>query len=438
MTEATAVWNWQSLDSARSLTHVAPEHLARIRRLAVQWDSAESGAAGLVDEDFLELDEAMSEADFQAALEVFMTSADMAAFAGTITNPYARAGADKAALLEDTPDPAVAAQLLSGQAIELTASAEESALWAAANLGANGINPKRPFGSENVSRDVRAIVDPDKTLSNAAFAKRRKHLESRLLLLLQFYVQNARLEPGVYHRGGDWRWRKVDPDAPAPGEPLTRQEWQQRMSRQMHYECGNYSQTLRCLIHLVWNNRLSGSYAALTQQFKLDNLFDGTECAEYEGRVEERLRVALMHFPDRKGTMPRPWFALTLARMLNGQARFAQAREVLEQADLYGIAPDEADLSTIDTIGVAFLEGLVTRRGLDAFDEDEFQSILAGCHSRWRTRADLWRFVWNVQHEPERYEDTAQSLGLAHAQALAAQIELMRGGYVPDYQVKHF
>lgn len=437
MSEKTAGWIWQSLEAARSVTVVAQAHLAQIRRMVVYWNSAESGAAGLADADFLELDGPLEPA-FKAALEIFMTTAELPSFDGKVLNPYARARKNDRALLEDTPDAEVVALLLSGHDFDLKAAPEEVALWSAANRRASGIDPKRPFGSESVSRDVRAIIDPHKKLSNAAFSRRRKHLESRLLLLLQFFVQNGRLEPGVYRRGSDWVWRRMeDSDAP-PVETLTRQEWAGRMFGQMHYQCQEYAETLHCLIHLVWDNRLTGSYAVLARQFKLENHFDSQRRAEYEGGVEERLRTALVHFPERNGETASPWFTLTLARILNAQARFAEAGDVLKQADLYELAPDEVDLSTINAIGIAFLEGLITRRGLDLLDEEQFQSILAGCHSDWRTRSTLWDFVWNVRREPDRCGEGPGSPGTAHAQALAAQVELMRGGYDPDNKVTHF
>jgi hypothetical protein len=436
MSEKTGGWIWANLEAERSVTTVTEEHLAAIRNLVAYWEPAETGAAGLADEDFLELYDAM-EPEFEGALEVFMTSADLPQFKGKISNPYRDASEEQRALIEDVPDKDIRALLVSGEDIEFEASGEELALWREANRQASGINPKRPFGSENVSRDVRAIVDPEKTLSNAAFSKKRKHLESRLLLLLQYFVQNAKLEPGTWRRGEDWVWRLTDPDEPPPAEDLTRTEWVQRMYSQLFYEHREYHETLRCLAHLIWNNRLEGSYSELVRQFKLETHFDGSQSI-YEGRSEDRLRAALTHFPEKiTADDGQCWFTMMLVRLLNAQARFPEARDVLEKAGIFDMPAKTVDFGSINAMGLLFLEVIIVRRGLELLDDDEFQSILAGCHSRWRTESDLWRFVYDVQHDPDRIEDP-KNLGLPHAQSVAVQLEVMRGGYEPDAEVRHY
>lgn len=273
MSDEIALWTWRSLSEGRSLTEVTEEHLSRIRTLTVIWNEAESGAAVLAEADFTEIENLRNDADeegFLNALEVFMTTATVAGFEGMIQNPYARAGEDDRYGLENTPSREIADQLLSGQDIDYRAEPDEITLWQNANRRAWGIDPKRPFGSESVSRDVRALVDPDKTLSNATFAKRRKWLESRMLFLLQFFVQNATLAPGLWRRGDDWVWCPVRPDdPPPPGEPLTRAQWMSRMYLQNHYENQEYTETIHALAHLTWNNRLSGSYADLVRQFSI-------------------------------------------------------------------------------------------------------------------------------------------------------------------------
>ncbi|KAB2688454.1 hypothetical protein [Brucella tritici] len=430
MSDEIAFWTWRSLSEGRSLTEVTEEHLSRIRTLTVVWNEAESGAAVLADADFTEIENLGNDADeesFLNALEVFMTTATVAGFEGMIQNPYARAGKDDRCALENTPSREIADQLLSGQDIDYRAEPDEITLWQNANRRACGIDPKRPYGSESVSRDVRALIDPDKKLSNAAFAKRRKWLESRMLLVLQFFVQNATLAPGLWRRGDDWVWRPVQPDdPPPPGEPLTRAEWMSRMDRQTYYENREYTETIHALAHLTWNNRLSGSYSDLVRQFSLANHFDSRIRAEYEGTLDERFRAALAAFPERRGDGSIPWFTLSYVRILNAQARFDEARAVLEAADLFEIDNDEVNLSTVNPIGLAWAEGLIARHGAGVMSEDEYQAALFGEHPQWYVEPTLWSFVWDLHYNPDRFKDTAQEPGMAHARALASQLELSR------------
>ena len=431
MAEGTGSWTWRSLSEERSLTEVTKDHIARIRTLTVAWNEAENGAAVLADAAFTEIERLRDDPDeegFLAALEVFVATATVPAYEGTIRNPYAKAGKDERWLLEHTPAREIADLILSGQDIDYVAESDDLTLWQNANRRSWGIDPKRPFGSENPSRDIRVLIDPDKKLGNAAFGKRRKWLESRMLLVLQFFVQNAALAPGLWRRGDDWVWRPVGPDdPPPPGEELTRGEWQSRMYLQNHYENVAYTETIRALAHLVWNNRLTGSYAEFVRQFKLANHFDGRLDGHYEGNVDERFRAALAAFRERRGAEEIPWFTLSYTRILNAQARFEEARAVLEASDLFEIDLQEIDLSTVNPLAIAWAEGLIARHGTGMLPEEDFQSALFGM-KHWFVRPTLWDFVWAVLHQPERYQEGAESPGLDHARAMAAQLELLRGG----------
>jgi hypothetical protein len=426
MTQATGRWTWARLDAGRSVVEITEAHIAEIRKLIAYWETAETGAACLADADFVELHSNM-EPDFEAVLDVFMVAATLPVTKGRISNPYRHAGGAPRAILDDVPEESVRSLLLSGEDVDFEATPEELALWAEAYRQASGINPKRPFGSESVSRDIRAIIDPEKKLSNAAFGKKRKQLESRLVLLLQFFVQNATMAPGTWRRGKDWTWRLFGADEVVPAEELTEREWVQRMYSQLYYELQAYVETMRCLVHLVWENRLEGSYAELARQFKLETHFDDVH-AEYEGRIEERLRAGLVHFPqDVKTADGEWWLTLVLVRLLNAQARFSEARDVLKKAGVFDLPAKRVDLSSINATGLLFLEGIITRRGLEIINEDAFQSVLFGREPRWMPNGDLWRFIFDVQRQPERFDDP-RNLGLPHAQAVAVQLELMRGG----------
>lgn len=439
MAEKTAPWMWQDLDSLRSVTEVTQDHIDRIRAYAVWWDSVESGAAGLAEDSLPDQDG--GKADFTAAVEVFMNAATLPRDQGKIRNPFAGMPEDDLDfLLGDTPDATIGEVLRRGEDIEFAATPEDLLLWAEASRGAEGIDPKRPFGSENPSRDIRRLIDPDKALSNAAFAKRRKTLESRQLLMLLFFVQTADLAPGTWQRGDDWIWRRLRPGERPDYPELTRREWIDALYPRHHHECEDYIETIHCLQKLVYDDRVRGSYAGLTRQFKLDNLFDGEMRARHEGRSEDHLRAALRHFPDRRGAETSPWFTLVLVRMLNAQARFAEAREVLAAADLFDISPADVRFDQVDAINCAFLEGIIARSGLGMIGDDELCAILAGTHRAWAVpgRTSLWSFIWDLRHEPERLEESEKPPGVLHARALAAQLELMNGPYDPDREVPWF
>ncbi len=202
----TAPWRWpQRLDGAASITFTAA-HREAIRRSLVGWDTGESGAAMLADRD----GQLHSDRDDEltTAAELFLNLATLSTLKGTLRNPFSdRTITDETieALLDGMPDPATTTLLRSRQDSPFEASANDLALWQAAYRWRGGINPKRPFGSEQPAKDIRNIVDPKRALTNAALGKLRKTLESRLALLLLFVAQNATLEPGDYVRWeGGW------------------------------------------------------------------------------------------------------------------------------------------------------------------------------------------------------------------------------------------
>ncbi|MQY47117.1 hypothetical protein GAO09_13845 [Rhizobiales bacterium RZME27] len=428
MTEETGLWTWRKRSEGRGLLEVTEAHLERIRGLTVIWDAGEAGAAVLADDEFSDLDNLDQEdEELATVLGIFMVSARVPAFEGLVRNPYARAGEDDRFGLDDVPASDIAKLLLSGQDIALKAEPDEVALWDNADRRFYGINPKRPFGSENVSRDVRALVDPEKTLSNAAFAKRRKWLESRLLLLLQFFVQNAVLPLGKWVRDDERNWRLLDPnETPPAGEEISRKEWASRMFLQNYYENRDYTDTLHALFHLARTDRLSGSHADIVKRFKLDNHFDAVSDFAYQGAIEERFLAALKFFPERLKDPGVPWFTLSYARVLNASARFEEAHAVLEAAGVFDITREELNSSTINTVLIAWVEGLIARYGSGRLPGRELFAILNGGHSKWYVQPTLISIFQQWRSYPKEYRDDAEEPGLDHARAMAAQLELIQ------------
>ncbi|MEL6547577.1 MAG: hypothetical protein AAFQ82_23340, partial [Myxococcota bacterium] len=213
----TAPWTWANLEEEPDLI-VTDEHLALIRALKVGFETVENGAASV------EIPEAVEviPTDFERVVDLFLNHATLERFGGRMINPYSPDD-DELFLLEDVPDPEIRALFESGEDIEFEASESELALFAEANLGSEGIDPKRPFGSQSVSRDVRRIIDPEKKLNRKDFSKARKYHESRMLVLLQFFVQNAKLSTGTYTKK-DYEWRIAGDDEPK-AEQIDVDEW---------------------------------------------------------------------------------------------------------------------------------------------------------------------------------------------------------------------
>lgn len=202
-----AKWPWPHKHAANAEVEFGPRELNRIRGLTVCWNPGEAGAAGLADSSFLEFDGLPT--DEELLTDLFFQTAKLAHWGGVIRNPFGQAqGAadEEAHCLADIPDQGVADLLRTGEDIEFAPDDDLLALWSEANLRGEGIDCKRPFGSGNVSGDIRAVIDPDKDLSNAAFSKRRKHLESRMMLMLLRFVQAADLPFGTYRRDEGYQW----------------------------------------------------------------------------------------------------------------------------------------------------------------------------------------------------------------------------------------
>lgn len=440
MSDKTAPWIWPSLFEERNTGEVTQAQIDWIRKAVVYWDIAEKGAACLAGEDQEPFCD-MEDDNLQTAVEIFLNAAKCEPLQGIIRNPYTKIPRNEVGfLLEDVSDQSIAKLFLSGDDIDYIAEEDELNLWRETSLTGYGIDPKRPFGSENVSRDVRAIVDPDKKLSNRAFAKRRKYLESRLMLTLQFFVQNAQLEAGTYKYKSDEGWVRITGEEPAHCEMISEREWVDRLYLTQHYECETYTKTAQALALLVWENRVAGSYSKLAEQFKLANLHDTIIERRYKGSLIDILQAAVKHFPEETSDPKESWFSMVLVRVLNSQARFAEAKAILQKSHLYNIDPKLANYSKITETNLAILENIITRRGLEELSKDEFQAILSNTHSEWEpeTNDDIWYFISNIKHTPEQIEGAESHDAFSRVTATCTQLEIMNGGYEENAKLKRF
>lgn len=277
MTEK-AYWPWPSSYDVQSEIDFGPEELKYIRSLVAIWDHAETGAAGLADAVFEELQDTSD--DQENLVRMFLNTAQLDTLSAQISNPYNTAKASTAAEhLDPVPDQKVADLFRSGNPIDYEATADDVALWKAAWKTGFGINPKRPFGTGMVSRDIRQIVDPEKTLSAKKFATYKKTLESRLMLSLQSFVQNAELRFGTYIDNGGVTWDHIDTIEDDHGEWIDRCQWISNVAAAHHYQAKDFTKTVEATAHLLCEKRLEGAYSDVVKSLRLDDFFGVNEAS---------------------------------------------------------------------------------------------------------------------------------------------------------------
>ena len=421
--EKTGFWPWPHRDAGSAQVSFGPEQLAFIRSLTVCWNPAETGAAGLADEAFLDMEGASE--DQLTLIEMFLNTASMPDWAGPVRNPFGQAGADPddmAVCLEDVPDQSVAEILRSGQDFDFAPEDDLLTLWREADLRGEGIDPKRPFGTGHVSRDVRALIDPEKTLSNAAFSKRRKLLESQLMLMLLRFVQAAELPFGDYARDADWHGHPAAEVAARTGEEIDHQEWVSRLYPGQIYQTQDYTKTLQAAGHLMWEGRLKGSYGALADSLELGNFYGVAEHTYSDVPIEDMVRTGLEAFAE--GEL-KPLTRM-MVRILNSQSKFKKARKLLKRS---GALPDKK-VSYRDGISpelVFHAEAVLARLGRKM----KKTGLYLDAMERVKLPGLSWSWLDDLQRADAYEMDPAQSHLVEHLQAVAAQLQFMRGPYVP-------
>ena len=426
-------WVWRDREQEEDFL-LTPEHIARIRTLAAGWDGAENGAASLMFpyETDAELDDGEATESLFTPCEIFLNSADPGDWAGSIASPYAHPpflGQQSAAELESVPDQAVIAPLAAGETFAFQAEPAEIALWAEADLRGDGIDPKRPFGSGNVRRDIKQIIDPAGTLSKRDLDALIPRLESRMVLLLQYFLQHAAIEPGVFEQPEGWNWTRKEGTETDGAEFIDAQEWAQRLSSAFHYQTRDYSESCKCLAHLVWEDRVDGDYADMVRQFRLDNFYTIDTHQRYDGTTLDILAAGLEAFGGSSDIDARRILMLRAVRIYNSRADYALASALLEQwaGHISGFDPKTHPIGSPE--GLMFFEWLIAARGTDAISDEAFRDLLFGSQRSERFADNPWDWVWKLAHEWDdmTYEDDGPFL--AYIQGAAVQLMLMRGGY---------
>ncbi|MEM1182558.1 MAG: hypothetical protein AAGM22_29705 [Acidobacteriota bacterium] len=411
---STAPWTWRERGADPPIDF-GPAHLDAIRALKVGFEEVENGAA------CVELP-ANSEApeDFERAVDLFLNHATLDRFAGRVRNPYVGPDDPDLDLLQDTPDSEIRELFASGVDFDFEASPAELALFAEADLRSSGIDPKRPFGSESVGRDVKRIIDPERTLNRKQFRAARAHAESRMMVLLQFFVQNAELEPGSYARV-DHEWQRLGSDGPET-DMLGSDDWYWNIARDFNLQNRIFSDTLFHLHHLVWEGRIDAPYADLVQQLRLHDLYEDFTEPHFEGTTLEHALAAYDAFGLRI-------FAVIAVRALNATARFTEALELFVAVGRADAPPEEADLGSVSYPNLGMLEAGIARYGSGDMDADGFQRWIAGQHAT-NTGRSPYPFVLDMLNLQSMVDVDDPALGW-HIRAACAQIAVMRGPYRP-------
>lgn len=431
-----ALWIWRDLETPEDF-HLTADHIASIRSLAAGWNTLETGAAGLVFPGEAEAGEVDQDSDLAQACEIFLTCADPGDWRGSIRNPY-REPAYRDALREGdlalAPDQSVIAPLASGDDFEFTASPEEVKAWSEADLRCHGIDPKRPFGTGNVRRDLAPIVDPDGTLSGKELKQRIDFVQTRMVLTLQYFVQHARIEPGLYGAGDDRQWESRGPESGEKGEWLDHDEWCERIYASFSYQTQDYITCCEHLAYLVWENRASGDYTSLVAQFRLDSFYEDETRRRYDGATIDQLCAGVEAFAQDFHDGSNIFLSLALVRARNSRAEFAQAMQLLSPSCWETIQLDDEARSSPARSAFIVLEALIASYGLKEISDTHYQAIIASEDADWNKRfgGDPWELIWNLVQCPDSFGEPASPVAFQLCRAAALQLMLMRGGFVPD------
>lgn len=407
----TAPWPWLPTDGGPVAFDLTAEQVATIRGLLAWWDDTEAGAPGLAHPDGVPLG-GRPRSELETAVEVFMDAAILEDWSGPVDSPWGRLPAEEADdLLAEVPDPELRRRWREGGRHHLTPSVEARELWAEAARGAAGIDPKRPFGTSLVERDVRRILDQDGRRDTDAVRALGDRARAELLPMLQRFVQHATLPLGRYSRvDGTWR------PGPAPAEALDAETWWWRLCGEAARMNAGFSQTLRALHHLVDEGRIAGDYATLVARFDLADHYGAGRHLRWSGTWNERLVAATQAFPDQRV------FRAQLVRQANARAEFAAARDHLMAMARWTSALPGLSLANPGWPAVLLLEGIACRRGLGLLDDGCFLDALTD--PGHDDAATPWDVVFRALHSGR--DVFGDDVLWRHAEAVSAQLQLMR------------
>ena len=407
-----APWTWPERHSASDdEVVVRPEDVTAIRALAVHWDGAEHGAAGLCawDEElemYLETDE---DGDPGPALSVFVDCAAMPdGFAGPVRNPYAGTPADEDEVmaLTDFPDAGVREAIRSRQDIILTPEADELAAWEGANVTARGIDPKRPFETGDAARDLARILDAPLKEARA----RLPRIESRLAYYLLAFVQRAELAPGPYHRGEFGCWEAGRASTGTDG-PLPEAEWRDRIDDALFESNKRYVEIAKAIDTLACDGRIKGSYAEVAARYALHDTYDSRT---YEANLAELALAAARAFPE-PDEATGALFSLAAARACNAGGRHEEASSILTESGLW---PREAKGDEADALAnwhdVICAEGWIGAIGTGAKTMREANAALRGT---------FYDEAWAYLYDDLDFDTMEPGLG-RHLRAVCVQLRV--------------
>lgn len=417
----TTLWPWPHRDADGQVLGFGARERQFLRQATVFWDSAEWRAPGLADAGFEPI-EALGKG-WTDMVDLFLNTARIARWDGVIENCFATASPrDIEYALADVPDAEVRAMLASGQPIPFAPDADLLRLWQAADKRGTGIDPKRPYGTAHVARDIRAMIDPDKTLGRNAFKARRDRLESEMMLMLLRFVQGAELPFDDYVRDETHAWVPISSLAERPQDRIGHGDWVDRLYLPYVYGMRAYLATMKASAQLMWEGRLQGGFEELCRQMKLGDAWDRSAHGYSAVPLETLLTAGLAGFDEAahpKGQKP---MTRMLVRLLNAQNRFGEALALMERA---GERPERAPRGDegITPALVYSYEWALAELGAEMLrrriwlDDPELERQAGGLD--WSLLFDL---LHNADMPPAAQKDLAE-----HMQAIAAQLQFMRG-----------
>ncbi|MGR3435361.1 MAG: hypothetical protein ACU0CO_10810 [Shimia sp.] len=419
--EQRVVWPWPERDDETVEVVLTAEAIAAIRAGLVWWDATENGAPGLYDAGDEEEDEERSDPG-DAARDVFFQRGEVSEWAGPIRNPFPDLDpATRAECLEDLPDPTLRARLETEREIDFTPDADLLSLWNEANLGPEGIDPKRPFGMSDVQRHMRTLLDPDET--DPDFEARATRAEAGMMPMLMRFLQTAEVAPGCYLRGADHLWHKPEETdeagGTAGGDALTYSEWVDRTYSAYLHQSRAYVATMEAVAHLMSEGRLQGTMAEVHAAMRLGDAYDSLEDTYSEVTTE----TALRHAHDRFDAPDKRLILALLLRILNAQGRHEEVRALCRDAPQM---PTEQPLLK-DGIGWPLLLDL--ERQLAEFGIDVAESgLYLDQTQNWDDLEGLgWSDVHNRAFGDEPDWDEVHPLHGRTLKAWALQIMVLRG-----------
>ena len=375
MPDTPSSYPWPFPEPNARVFEITKTHIAAIRQLVAVWDIGETGAPALVLPDGDELEDD----PLARYVELFLNAAVLPSASGTIPNRLLSGempAEERETYLAYIPDTSLRAEFEEKESIPFTADAMDLALWDAAQKWEAGIDPKRPFGTGNVAKDMRAILDPENTLSRGEFTKLKRTRFSRMILMLQLFVQEAQLKPGIYSYSSRLGWQHADERRKTPLH-LDEETWTKYLGRPFHKAESSYLYDLQYhVFEATTPPDLRGSYSEVANRLDLIRNYTHEAYSPGPNYLLEKATKGYAHWPETSGDFKHSFFTHVAARCCNALGAFDEAAAWYARAKL--TLPDpvidlNAPVSADESLWVNMT---VSRYGSGAISAADFTDLM--------------------------------------------------------------